>query len=75
MAQNQSYPRSHLFTLRVWAEEIGDNQQEWRGRIQHIPSGETHYFRDWQTLVAHLQAMLSKSDLAAKSNQNKNVKD
>ena len=34
---------SHLFTLRVWAEEIGDNQQEWRGKLQHVPSGETRY--------------------------------
>jgi hypothetical protein len=58
----------------VWTEEISDNQQEWGGRIQHIPSGETQYFRDWQSLVAHLQAILSKRDLLAKNNQSKTIK-
>jgi hypothetical protein len=73
VVQNQSFPHSYLFTLRIWAEEIGDNKQEWRGRVQHVPSGETQYFREWQSLVAHLQTMLSKNDLPAKNNQNKNI--
>lgn len=51
--------RSHLFTVRLWAEELGAGQSEWRGKVQHVLSGETHYFRDWPTLLTHLQAMLS----------------
>ena len=55
-------PRSHLFTVRVWAEELSAGQAEWRGRVQHVTSGEVHYFRDWITLVALLPAMLPEVD-------------
>jgi hypothetical protein len=55
-------PRSHLFTVRVWAEELGAGQTEWRGRVQHVTSGEVHYFRDWTTLAALLPAMLPEVD-------------
>ena len=55
-------PRSHLFTVRVWAEELGAGQTEWRGRVQHVTSGEVHYFRDWITLIALLTAMLPEVD-------------
>ena len=48
---------SCLFTVRLWAEEF-DRHLEWRGQIQLVSTGETHYFRDWQTLVAHLMHML-----------------
>jgi len=37
---------SHLFTVRLWLEELGDGRAEWRGQVQHVLSGETHYFRD-----------------------------
>ena len=50
--------QSHLFTLRVWLEDLGDGRAEWRGQLQHVLSGETHYFRQWETLVALLLAML-----------------
>lgn len=50
--------RSHLFTVRLWAEELGDGQIEWRGQVQHVLSGKTHYFRDWITLVEVVAAML-----------------
>jgi hypothetical protein len=49
---------SHLFTVRVWAEQLGEGQAEWRGKIQSIPGGEVHYFRDWTTLVTLLLEML-----------------
>jgi len=39
---------------------MGDGQTEWRGKVRHVPSGETRYFRDWFTLVAFLLEMLSK---------------
>ena len=39
---------------------MGSGQTEWRGKIQHVPSGETRYCRDWSTLVAFLLEMLSK---------------
>ncbi len=50
--------RSHLFTARVWLEDLGEGQTEWRGEVHEVVSGEVRYFREWSTLVALLQAML-----------------
>lgn len=47
-------PRPQLFTVRVWREDRGDGQREWRGQVRHVFSGETRYFRDWQTLVTFI---------------------
>ena len=49
---------SQLFTLRMWREDLGQGQFEWRGKVQHIASGEAHYFRDWPGLLACLQQIL-----------------
>lgn len=62
MTQNPPYHRSYLFTVRLWAEDIGERQTEWRGRVQHVTSGEAHYFRDWPTLITHLLKMLPQSE-------------
>jgi hypothetical protein len=58
MTQDQRRHRSHLFTVRLWTEDIGGGQREWRGRVQHVISGEAYYFRDWATLIAHLLKLL-----------------
>lgn len=55
---SQPPPRSHLFTVRLWREDLGDGRVEWRGQVQHVLSGETRYFRDWATLVEVMTAML-----------------
>jgi hypothetical protein len=55
----QQQPRSHLFTVRLWLEELGNDQTEWRGKVQHVTSGEVRYFRDWPALIAFLQMLLS----------------
>ncbi len=54
-------PRSHLFSVRVWEEEIGPNQSEWRGRVQFLNTGETRYFREWEGLVPLLIALLAEA--------------
>ncbi len=54
--------RTHLFTVRVWLEDLGEGQTEWRGEVQYVVSGEIRYFRDWPALVALLQAMLPKKE-------------
>ncbi|HJT58419.1 MAG TPA: hypothetical protein VJ761_18075 [Ktedonobacteraceae bacterium] len=61
MDTSNGQPRSHLFTVRVWQEEIGAGQSEWRGKVQLLPSGEVRYFREWATLVPLLLTMLSES--------------
>jgi hypothetical protein len=52
----ESEPRKapEVFTLRVWSESVGEDQTEWRGRVQHVASGETRYFRTWDALVEFL---------------------
>ncbi len=62
MDQDQLHPHSHLFTVRLWAEKIGEGRTEWRGRVQHVTSGEAYYFRDWPTLIAHLLKMLPQAE-------------
>ena len=49
---------SLVFTLRLWLEELGDGDTEWRGQVQHVISRESYYFRDWETLLALLQKIL-----------------
>jgi hypothetical protein len=58
MGEGRGDHQSHLFTLRLWPEALGDGRVEWRGKVQHVLSGEAHYFRDWGALVGHLLAAL-----------------
>lgn len=58
------YPRSHLFTVRLWLEPFGDDQSEVRMVVQHVLSGERRYFRDWGRLRAYLQEKLVESEQA-----------
>jgi hypothetical protein len=50
--------QSRLFTLRMWQDETGDGQLEWRGKVQALPEGEVYYFRSWAGLIEHLEVML-----------------
>ncbi|GAB4411712.1 MAG: hypothetical protein Fur0044_05820 [Anaerolineae bacterium] len=58
-ANDSPSPRSHLFTVRVWLEELSYGQTEWRGQVQHVLSGKSRYFRNWASLLAFLQEMVS----------------
>ncbi len=51
-------PRSHVFILRIWPEEMGGGEIEWRGKVQHVTSGEARYFRDWPTLQTFVEELL-----------------
>lgn len=55
--EKQEAERSHLFLVRIWLEELGQDEQEWRGRAQNIATGEALYFRGWTGLVTVLQEM------------------
>ncbi|MBE2202680.1 MAG: hypothetical protein IAE79_28975 [Anaerolinea sp.] len=54
-----TYTQRHHFLLDVWREEVHPEQVEWRGKVQHLPSGEAYYFRDWSTLIGHLETLLT----------------
>jgi len=51
---------SDLFTVRVWAEQV-DDAVEWRGKVQHLPTGEARYFREWTALVRFMVDLLTRS--------------
>jgi len=56
--RHEQVRRSELFTVRLWREDLGDNQVEWRGKVQHVQGGEAFYFREWPMLIAALLKML-----------------
>jgi hypothetical protein len=62
METGREHVRSHLFLVRLWREDLGEGQMEWRGKVQHALSGEVRYFRDWPTLTALLLTMLVDSE-------------
>lgn len=66
---------SHLFTLRLWRAEAGDGQTEWRGKLQHVLSGESRYFQNWPALVASLHAMLSEQRREQRSAEDEECKE
>jgi hypothetical protein len=45
--------RSHLFTVRLWREEVRDGT-EVRGSVQDLASGSTRSFRSWTALTEFL---------------------
>jgi hypothetical protein len=54
-----SHPRSHLFMVRVWIEELGDGAREVRMQVRHVLSGETRHFRAWPEIAAYMQAKMA----------------
>ena len=58
MRINQTDPPSQAFLVRLWIERQGNGQTAWRGKVQHLTSGEAHRFDDWAGLVALLKVML-----------------
>ena len=49
----------HLFTVRIWREELGAGRVEWRGKVQHALHGEARYFREWAELIAFVEKQAS----------------
>lgn len=54
---DKSAAESQLFVVRLWPEDLGQGQTDWRGKIQHVNSGETRYFRDWPTLEEFVEKL------------------
>lgn len=61
MADRNQESHSHLFTLRIWAETMGGDQEEWRGKLKYVPSGESRYFREWEMLIELLKDHLDRA--------------
>ena len=50
--------QTQTFTLRIWVTNQKDATLEWRGRIQHIQTGEVHYCQDWEAFTAFVEHVL-----------------
>jgi hypothetical protein len=68
MDKPDQHPRSHLFTMRLWQEEVGPDQTEWRGKVHLISNGNVRYFRGWEGLVPLLLTMLSEVETLSEPN-------
>ena len=44
--------RAAAFIVRIWCEsnDVGSPSGEWRGSIEHVPSGRKGYFRDLESI-------------------------
>lgn len=74
MPSKPPHQPSQLFTIRLWAEALGDEKQEIRGKVQHVVSGEARHFRDWITLETFLMAWLkTQEQQASYTNQSEEV--
>jgi hypothetical protein len=74
MNMNQS-SQSHLFTMRLWIEDMGNGQWEWRGKLRYVVTEEVRYFRDWQGLVALMQTMTQPTSAPSLVSSNGNGSD
>jgi hypothetical protein len=50
--------QAQLFTLRIWVTNQDEASLEWRGRLQHIQSGEVQYCKDWESFVSYVEETL-----------------
>lgn len=57
MEKPSRHAHSQLFTVRVWLEELGEGQREWRGSVKNVASGEERYFRTWPALGEVMDGM------------------
>jgi len=51
--------KEQLFTIKLWQEALTEKQTEWRGKIQHIGSGDSSYFRDLSKMMDFITRRLS----------------
>lgn len=51
----------HVFIIRIWSEtrEIDDARPEWRGSVEHVPSGTQRYVRDLDGISTFIAAYLT----------------
>jgi hypothetical protein len=58
ISKNKAAAPAHVFMIHLWLEPIEGERGEWRGKIQHIQSGEVEYFRGLENLTAVIEAGL-----------------
>ena len=54
MSEQSSFPQASTFVVRFWRESSGAGAR-WRGRIEHVQSGESAAFGDLDGMLAFLR--------------------
>jgi len=60
MVDERGHRYTHLFTVRVWVEQVTQNRTEIRGRAQHVLSGDVRHFRTWRELTPSFDVTLQE---------------
>jgi hypothetical protein len=42
----------------MWMEDLGGGEVGWRGKVQHVNSGEVRYFQDWSVMLTFIKKQL-----------------
>lgn len=50
--------QAQTFTLRIWVTNQEDAHLKWRGRIQHVQSGEVQYCQNWDAFAAFVESVI-----------------
>ena len=59
----------HLFVVRMWQERSdGAPPGQWRGSVQHVPSGERAYFMQFTDLNEFMRSQLARPQTAGLGN-------
>jgi hypothetical protein len=56
-----------IFTIRLWREKLDERESEWRGRVQHIGSGQARYFNEIGKIMEFIGDHLSKEKTETQS--------
>jgi hypothetical protein len=65
---SQRHQGSSLFLIRLWSEGV-EEQKGWRGRVQHVVTGEARTFDEWAMLIDLLLEMAETGDIEARAPQ------
>jgi hypothetical protein len=50
----------HLFVVRMWREQAAVGQGQWRGSVDHVTSGQKHYFSNTSDLIEFVTLRLEE---------------
>ncbi len=59
MTQHPAQTPSRLFTVRIWAEPVGDGSEH-RGTVRDVARGAHRSFREWWQLTSFLADQLDE---------------
>ena len=61
--------RLHLFSVRLWREQVDHERSEWRGQVKNASTGDVRYFRNAVSLYDALLVLLNNPVGATEENR------